>query len=309
MFVSMMLNTILALTSADLPADGWIAFDQPVAGSAVSMACGRNGTASLESPNTSWFARNRDADEGHDTFTVFVALSAGTPERIRAFTPGCKVIDADRAVKVSLTSDAAAGLLIGWLEQPLSRLLSQEATAVLAHLDSDRVNDALEQLAETHSHREASQNALIWLAMRRGEAGRDIVINHLKPEWPLQHRKHAVTALGLSNHPEALATVRNLARDDDSAELRASAVTALGIAKAPGALADLHAILISDEADAVREQAIFWLSQLKNPQAAEILADVVRDPRYGKHRKTALFWLSNMSRKDSEVVLDELIGM
>jgi HEAT repeat protein len=208
-----------------------------------------------------------------------------------------------------MSPDDAVTLLAGWLERPLARNVSSEMIAVLAHIDSNAVNGALEQVADNVQRRDESQNALFWLAMRRGEEGRAIVMEHLQPQWPLEHRSHAVTALGLSKHPEALEAVRAVARTAEHEKLRAAAVTALGMVKAPGAMADLHSILLSDDSDTVREQAIFWLSQLKGPEVAAILADIARDPRYGKHRKTALFWLTHMSPKDSGDVLDELMGM
>lgn len=300
---------VIALTLAPiaLPDTGWIAFEQTAIATA-RMGCAPGGKVSLDGNDQGWSIHTEHNPEQamHTRFTVFIELDDRQPRRVKAFSPDCDVMDADRAERMTFKPAEVVAIFEPWLTEPLPQRLSSRMIAVLAHIDSPQADTALESAARNLDSKQVANDALFWLAQLRGDRGRRVVEKHLGEEWPLEHRQQAVVSLGLSKHPEALQTVREVARFADEQELRAGAVTALGIAKAPGVLADLHTLLMTDESDAVREQAIFWLSQMKESDAAGILADVARDPRYGKHRKTALFWLTQMRTRESDAFFDDL---
>lgn len=298
---------LLALTLApvDLPADGWIAIEQPLVDRTVSMGCKADGTASLASDEGAWLSG--DSSREFERFTVYVELDEGQPEAVRMFTPDCTVTDANLATDVNLESAEAVALFDAWLDAEHERDIDAPLVTALAHIDDASVNDVLEGEAGDLSDEDAAQHALFWLAQRRGEPGREIVVRHLDARWPLEHRKQAVMALALSENDAAWNHVRDVARNAPADSLRAHAVTALGITDAPGALPDLHSIFLADKSADVRRQAIFGIAQLDTQEAAETLVRIARDPRHGELRRDALFWLANMDDEASGELLEGLL--
>lgn len=306
---------LLALTLAPLetaietPEAGWVVFDQPAVAGTGRMSCGRDGTTSLSDSEDYWNVHDDVPDAANfSRFTVFLEFEQGEVRQVRTYTPDCTVTDGNRAQHVEIDPAAAVILLDDLISQTEDRMIEQRLTATLAHVDHAHATQALAGRAAGLSNDEGAQDALFWLAQRRGEAGRAVVVSHLDERWPLRHRNHAVMSLALSKNADALETVRRVAREGESAGLRANAVVALGIVDAPGALADLHSIFLVDGDDNVREQAIFALAQLDHPEAARVLANIVRDPRNGEHRRTALFWLAHMPAHSSQREIDALVN-
>lgn len=301
----------LSVAPVQLPADGWISFDQPAVAGTTRMGCYASGKSSLHHELGDWLPVLDDEtapQTTHDSVRIFVEYAEGIARQVRMFTPDCAISDADIARRVTLDAPAAVKLLVRAFHADDERGIQSHAVTALAHIDHVDADVALESIASDSARREDTHDALFWLAMRRGERGRAFVIASLEPGWPLQHRERAVMALALSEHPEAQDAVRDVARHAEPAELRAQAVMALGITDAPNALADVHSIFLVDESPEVREQAIFALSQLETEEAARILADIIRQPRFGEHRRTALFWLANMPADSSEREIDALVS-
>lgn len=302
---------LLALTLAPvaLPDAGWVAFDQPAVAGTQRIGCDSDGHASLASSDNHW--NIHDDAEGartHSRFTVYLEFEQGRIVTARSYTPDCVVAGRDSARLVELDAAAGAKLLRGLLDTAHGDALEGNLLAALAHIDHVDAMHALADIAKDPGDDDRGQEALFWLALRRGEPGRQIVTAHVDEPWPLEHRSQAVMALALSENPQAQETVRGVARGAQPAELRAQAVMALGITQAPGALADLHSIFLVDDDPQVREQAVFALAQLDSNEAARVLVDIIRTPRFGEHRRTALFWLTNMSTESSQQEIDALVA-
>ena len=306
----------LSLSPISLPDNGWIRFEQPAVAGTHRLGCMRDGTASLQDERNRWvsFSPNRrerdrvELEREFDQFDVFVEFDDGVVQQVRAFTPDCRVSGADDAQLVNLDSAAGVDLLNDVVEHDPERDVVSQAIATLAHIADAAADDVLERTANTIQHEDASNQALFWLAQRRGEHGRKIVAAHTDAHWPMGHREHAVMSLALSEKDDALEVVRNIARTADESDLRAHAVTALGITNAPGAVADLHSIFLADSDSEVRTQAIFGLAQQETAQAAETLVAIIRDPRHEQHRRDALFWLANMDGSAAQEAIDELMA-
>lgn len=299
---------LLALTLAplELPADGWISFEQPAVAGTTRMGCGGGNGISLGDRDEHWNVVDGDG-KTFERFTVYIEMANGEPRDVHAVTPDCKVANAGRAMRVETDAAAAVDLFAGFLEESRAQRIESRSIAALAHIAHDSAGHVLSALAEDVAHEDRSHAAVFWLAQRRGDYGRAVVKAHLDERWPLDHREHAVMALALSEDPEAFAIVRNVAREAEPADLRAQAVIGLGITDAPGALADLHSIFLADESREVRENTIFAMSQLDNPAVAQTLADIIREPRNGEFRRTALFWLTQMPRESNGEVIDALM--
>lgn len=298
----------LALAPQELPVDGWVAFEQPAVDGTTRMGCDDNGRATLNDDDHNWHMGDAGSSRTFEHLVVYIEMRDGVLQRLRAFTPDCIVSNADHVRRAALDAPRAVRLLSERLEASAARNLESRIIATLAHIDHADAGEALARIAADEMDEDRAQDAMFWLAARRGEYGRSVVTAHLDARWPLDHREHAVMALALSEHPEALAVVRDVARTAEVAELRAQAVVGLGITGAPGALAELHSIFLVDEDAGVREQAVFAIAQIENAEAARILADIVREPRNGELRRTALFWLAQMQGEDSQAVIDSLVG-
>lgn len=299
---------LLALTLApiDLPADGWIGFEQAAVDGTTTLGCDGSRRTSIADDDHAWNIHN-ESGETFERITVYIEFRDGEATMVNAFTPDCVVTDPERARRMQLDEQAAVTLLASLLDESGTRRFTTETVATLAHIANEDAGTTLARLAADDDDEDLARDALFWLAARRGDYGRDVVAAHLEARWPLEHREHAVMSLALSEHPDALDIVRKVAREASPADLRAQAVVGLGIVDAPGALADLHSILLVETSEKVREQAIFALSQLDKPGAAQILADIVRDPRNGELRRTALFWLTQMDGEESQQVIDALM--
>lgn len=295
----MLATLALMLSPATLPDDGWIAFEQPLVPGAAHVGCNAGDKVSLDSHDGTWLVN--DGLRLAETFMVYVELKDGEPENVRSFTPDCVVTDADHAKQITIAPHDAVELIDDWLAMPLDRDVASQLVASVAHIDHASVNGVLERQAESVERESRAQDALFWLANRRGDAGREIVVEHLDDRWPVEHRRNAVMSLALSKHADAFEHVRRIARDAGEPELRAQAVMALGITDAPAAHADLHSILITDRAENVRRQAIFALAQLDSREAAETLLEIARDARNGELRREALFWLASMRHGERAV--------
>lgn len=298
----------LALAPIELPEAGWVAFDQPAVAGTTRIGCGGSGHASLASSVTHWNVRDDKPMPTHSRFTVYLEFEGGSIVTARSYTPDCVVAGGERAHRITLDAAAGTRLLRELLDVAHGDSLEDDLVAALAHIDHADATQALAGVARDIVDEDRGQEALFWLALRRGDAGRQVVTAHLDEQWPLEHRSRAVMSLALSENPQALETVRDVARRAQPAELRAQAVMGIGITQAPGALADLHSIFLVDDDDTVREQAIFALAQLDQPEAARILADIIRDPANGEHRRTALFWLAHMPADSSQREIDALVA-
>lgn len=298
----------LSLAPIGMPEAGWIAFDQPAVAGTTRLGCDDDRATSLASNSDRWNVNGDEPEETFTRFTVYLEFERGELRDVRSYTPDCKVRDADRAQRRVMDAGAGVELLRGLLESAHGDTLESNLVAALAHIDHASVTPVLANVASDLADEDRGQDALFWLALRRGDAGRQIVTAHLEDRWPLEHRHQAVMSLALSANPQALETVRDVARRGEPGDMRAHAVAALGIVGAPGALADLHSIFLVDEDAEVREQAIFALAQLDHPEAARVLANIVRDPRNGEHRRTALFWLAHMPADSSQQEIDALVS-
>lgn len=306
----------LLVAPVSLPADGWISFAQPAVSGTHRLGCLQDGRASLDKDRNRWmsFSPNpMERDDGileaeFDQFDVYVQFENGIAQQVRAYTPDCKVSSESTVSHAALDAAAGVELLDAIIDREPDRDLASHAIAALAHIAHDAADIVLEQTASHIEHDDTSQQALFWLAQRRGAYGRNVVAAHTDAKWPLDHRGHAVMSLALSEQDDALEVVRNIARTADESELRAHAVTALGITNAPGAVADLHSIFLADTDSDVRTQAIFGLAQKDSAQAAETLVAIIRDPRHDEHRRDALFWLANMEGTGAQEAMDELMA-
>lgn len=294
---------LLALTLApiELPADGWIVFDAPAVEGTRRIGCDSDRRASLADDDVDWNTGDDGEGSGYAKFAVYVEMQSGEPRQMRAFTPDCTVADAAQATRVEIDADDAVNMLSRWLDVSRSRELEVVLVGTLAHIASPAAGEVLAEIAANVRDEDRSQDALFWLALRRGTFGRDTVIAHTAPRWPLVHREQAVMALALSEDADALVVVRDIAREGEPARLRAQAVITLGITNAPGALAELHSIFLVESDPDVRRNALFAMSQLDNPEAARILEDIIRQPRNGELRREALFWLAQMDNGEASI--------
>lgn len=305
-----MFALLLMLAPLDLPADGWIAFEAPAVAGTTRMGCADDQiTMSLDERDEHWnIGHDEDNSGTFERFTVYIEMTNGEPDEVRTVTPDCTVTNAGRAMRMEIDALAVVGLFERFLEESRTQRVESQLIGALAHVAHESADRVLTGLAEDVFDKERSDDAIFWLAQRRGDYGREVVSAHLDARWPLDHREHAVMSLALSEHSEAFAVVRNVAREAEPADLRAQAVIALGITDAPGALADLHSIFLVDENREVRENAIFAMSQLDNPAVAQTFADIIREPRNGELRRTALFWLAQMHDESSQTVIDALMS-
>lgn len=306
MFAGIALAAVLSF-----PQDGWIRFEQPAVDGTERLGCAADGTARLDARNWNIWSSDEDGTSRpasrFEKIALYVRFEDGAARQVRAFTPDCRIENAEQARPMTLDPAQGVALLEGILQAGPAREPGSLAMAALAHIDAAGVTDTMAGYAADLDHEQRSHDALFWLAVRRGERGRAIVTEHLDARWPVKHREQAVMTLALSEHPQALATVREIARNAPEPELRARAVAALGIVQAPGALADLHSVFIADDNPEVRRQAIFGIAQLDSAAAAETLARIVRNPRYAEQRRDALFWLAGMDGQGVQPVIDDLI--
>ena len=110
--------------------------------------------------------------------------------------------------------------------------------------------------------------------------------------YVLRHR------LGEARGASGFQTLKQLAKNEKSTEVRSQITFALSLNKEPGAIDEMIRMAREDESTHVRGQALFWLAQKAGQKASSAITGAIENDPDTEVKKKAVFALSQMPREE-----------
>jgi HEAT repeat protein len=296
--------------------DGWIGYQVPIVADAGTPCCfewhGKNPAHSaceLEGRNWSIGISDEHPMQRSDKLNVYLRVTHGQIEKVRAFGDTCALKDADRVHWLADVSsvDSVALLARAAAVASTEDTADAELTAMALHEDVS-ATAALAQLADSTHRQKLREQAVFWLGQARGAPGAQIVEHAATTDPDPEFRANAVFALSQSHGIDAYATILRIAQSDASDHVREQALFWMAQTQDARAQKDIIAAIEKDPSEKVREQGVFALSQLKDHEADAALIALVRGHYPRKVKEQALFWLGESGSNEALKFLDEILS-
>src|SRR5690606_10566206 len=109
---------LIALAAAPLsiPANGWVAFEQPAVAQTTTLGCVGGRDAALAQRENSWIIHDDRDSQRFERFTVYLGFEDGELSEARAYTPDCRVRDADTAARRELSGAEGVALMARFID-------------------------------------------------------------------------------------------------------------------------------------------------------------------------------------------------
>ena len=297
--------------------DGWVAYQVPkIAGSGVACCFQMHGRHVLQSgcdlEGNTWGNSDdepRAAQAAGDALDVYLRVSHGKIDKVRAFSASCPVRDADKvrwldnvapAASVAFLTGAAAAT-------PPEDIFDAELAALAMHAEPAATPALRDLSGQSHPHKVREQ-ALFWLGQMRGAEGAQVVEHAATTDADPELRAHAVFVLSESHGVDGYATIHRIAQVDPSGHVREQALFWMAQTGDTRARNDITAAIDKETSKDVREQAVFALSQLKEGEADAALIALVRGSYPRDVKQQALFWLGQSGSDEAIKFLDDVLS-
>lgn len=297
--------------------DGWVGYRVPMVASAGEPCCLRwNGKDAQRSgcdlDGRHWnFGTNLD-DEGRtssDTLAVFVHVTGGKPDRIRALADSCPVrADSEIAWLEGVAPEESVAWLSAWVRDAASSKDGEgNGLAALAYHGGAEATRSMAALAEPSQPRELREQSLFWLGQARGEEGAAIVERTATRDPDEKLRAHAVFALSQARTADGYSRIKAISSSDASDHVRSQALFWMAQMGDPRAREDILARIRADRDGDVREQGVFALSQLPKGQGDDALIAVLQGDYPRETKKRAMFWLGQSGSPKAIAYFDSVL--
>lgn len=211
-------------------------------------------------------------------------------ERGRQLVVLLRVAD-KQVMKLRIASDDctldAGGLRVVWL----TGVKGDESVGLLA-------NYVRPEEVQRHGEHGLSEQALTAIAMHADAAADRAFASFVAPAQPQGLREKASFWLGAARGEKGLALLRQMAKSDPSADVRAQVSFALYVSVEPNAIDEMIRMAHDDESAHVREQALFWLAQKAGKKAAGAITGAIDNDPDTEVKKKAVFALSQMPKEE-----------
>jgi len=207
--------------------------------------------------------------ESHGSLAVLLRIDKEQLMRIRIASSNC-------------TLDAG-GLRFAWLTD----VKPGESVRLLT-------NYVHAQEFSDHKDQGISGQALAAIAMHADRSADRAFASFMAPEQPNKLRKEASFWLGAARGKSGLLLLRNIAKNDPSADVREQVVFALYVSPESTAVDDIIRMAHDDRDARVRGQALFWLAQKAGAKAAGTITGAIENDPDTEVKKKAVFALSQM---------------
>ena len=297
--------------------DGWVAYQVPkMADSGIACCFESHGKHAMQAgcdlDGRSWsngIVDDQRTLQSSDALDVYLHVSHGQVDKVRAFSASCPVRDAD---KVRRLDDVAPQASIAFLAASTAATASEDMAdaqlAALAMHADPAATTALHDLSGQSHPRKVREQALFWLGQMRGADGAQIVEHVATTDGDPELRANAVFDLSESRAIDGYAAIHRIARSDPSEHVREQALfwmAQMGDARAKD---DITAAIGKETSKNVREQAVFALSQLKDNEADAALIALVRGNYPREVKQQALFWLGQSGSTEAIKFLDDVLS-
>jgi HEAT repeat protein len=205
-------------------------------------------------------------------------------------------------------------LLKGLIESNQTNRIGEKAIAALALHDDPRVDNILEDYARRSTNEKVRSTAVFWLGQTPGHHPflADLVRNE---QESVKIRKEAAFSIGVSQDPQAMATLQNLYGSISNREVKKQIIFAASVNRSetfdgsPRRRDDagvdfLIKVAESDPDRDVRKQALFWLGQKAGQRSLDALGKAVEGSDDDTEvQKQAVFAISQRPKDEAVPLL------
>jgi HEAT repeat protein len=181
----------------------------------------------------------------------------------------------------------AGGLRVRWL----TGVKGDESVGLLA-------NYVRPEEIQRHGEHGLSEQALTAIAMHADAAADRAFASFVAATQPQGLREKASFWLGAARGEKGLVLLKQMAKSDPSADVRAQVSFALYVSSEPGAVDEMIRMAHDDESAHVRGQALFWLAQKAGKKAAGAITGAIDNDPDTEVKKKAVFALSQMPKEE-----------
>lgn len=297
--------------------DGWVAYEVPKVADSGIACCFESHGKHVTQPGCDLDGRswsNGIIDDhrmlqASDALDIYLHVSHGQVDKVRAFSASCPVRDAD---KVRRLEDVAPQTSIAFLAASTAATASEdmadaELSALAMHADP-AATAALHDLSGQSHPRKVREQSLFWLGQMRGADGAQIVEHAATTDGDPELRAHAVFVLSEAHGVDGYAAIHRIAQSDPSDHVREQALFWMAQTGDARAKDDITAAIGKEASKNVREQAVFALSQLKDHEADAALIALVRGNYPREVKQQALFWLGQSGSTEAIKFLDDVLS-
>jgi hypothetical protein len=194
-------------------------------------------------------------------------------------------------MKIRMASDDcvldAGALPVLWL----TGVKGDESVALLA-------NYVRPEEIQRHGEHGLSEQALTAIAMHADAAADRAFASFVAATQPQGLREKASFWLGAARGEKGLVLLKQMAKSDPSADVRAQVSFALYVSPEPSAVDEMIRMAHDDESAHVRGQALFWLAQKAGKKAAGAITGAIDNDPDTEVKKKAVFALSQMPKEE-----------
>ena len=151
---------------------------------------------------------------------------------------------------------------------------------------------------QRHGEHGLSEQALTAIAMHADAAADRAFASFVAATQPQGLREKASFWLGAARGEKGLVLLKQMAKSDPSADVRAQVSFALYVSSEPGAVDEMIRMAHDDESAHVRGQALFWLAQKAGKKAAGAITGAIDNDPDTEVKKKAVFALSQMPKEE-----------
>jgi hypothetical protein len=265
----------------------WIAYSVEEIGGERTVCCGNYnngdnvgcGTCRLENDH------GTTMNDGHGRSGGTVKLEQG-----RELAVLLRVAD-KQVMKIRIASEDCTldpgGLRVVWL----TGVSGEESVRLLT-------NYVRPEEIEGHGKHGLSEEALTAIAMHADAAADRAFASFVAPTQPQGLRQKASFWLGAARGEKGLTLLKQMAKSDPSAEVRAQVSFALYVSPEPSAVDEMIRMAHEDESTHVRGQALFWLAQKAGKKAEGAITGAIDNDPDTEVKKKAVFALSQMPKEE-----------
>ena len=295
--------------------DGWVAWQVPKTADSGTACCfqmhGKHVLQSgcdLEGNNWGNSDDQRSPQATDAALNVYMRVSHGKVDKVRAFSASCPVRDADKVRWLDKVAPQAsvAFLAASTAATPSEDIFDGELAALAMHADA-AATPALRDLSGQSHPRKVREQSLFWLGQMRGAEGAQIVEHAATTDADPELRAHAVFVLSEAHGVDGYAAIHRIAQSDPSAHVREQALFWMAQTGDARARNDITAAIGKEPSKDVREQGVFALSQLKEGEADAALIALVRGDYPREVKQQALFWLGQSGSDAAIRFLDDVL--
>jgi HEAT repeat protein len=252
--------------------------------------------------------------EAPDTMYVLLRIADHHIERVRAFTPDCR-IDAGGLRMIWLQDakpDESVALLAkivttGDWDDHDSRRQSDEALTAIAMHDAAAADKAMESFVSADKPEKLRTQTAFWLGSARGKAGVEVLKRMAKNDPSTKVREQVTFGFSVSSEPGALDEMIKMAHDDESSRVRGQALFWLAQKAGKRVADEIRGAIDNDPDTEVKKRAVFALSQMPKDQGVPMMIQVAKTNKNREVRKQAMFWLGQSNDPRALAFFEEVL--